>query len=126
MYFDPLTPENDREINKLFDSLTSVDPSDPPICNRKITTWGRTLVVPESTSTTAKFNFLDLCGQPLSAADYIEVTRNFGTIFLLNVPQMGLDKKDMVSDIRSSPLFIWAPVARPRGALNWDVVMVAD
>ncbi|KAF8969404.1 AFG1-like ATPase-domain-containing protein [Flammula alnicola] len=72
---------HDREINKIFQALTSEDPNDPPIRNRKLHTWGRTL--------------LDLCGQPLSAADYIEVTKNFGTVFLLNVPKMGIDKKDL-------------------------------
>ncbi|PPQ78115.1 hypothetical protein CVT24_006416 [Panaeolus cyanescens] len=95
VYYHPINPENDREINKLFDSLTSNDPTDPAIANRKLNTWGRTLLVPESTSKIAKFNFMDLCGQPLSAADYLEVTKNFGTVFLLNVPKMALDKKDL-------------------------------
>jgi len=44
----------------------------------------------------AKFSFEDLCGQPLSAADYIEITKNFGTVFVLNIPKMGMDKKDLV------------------------------
>lgn len=41
----------------------------------------------------------------MSAADYLEITKNFGTIFLSDVPKMGLDKKDLVSihtNIRSS------------------------
>ncbi|KAF8663442.1 hypothetical protein AX16_001012 [Volvariella volvacea WC 439] len=96
VYYHPLTSENDREINKLFNTFASADPSDPPVENRALNTWGRLLYVPESTSNVAKFDFMDLCGQPLSAADYIEVTRTFGTIFLLNVPKMGLDKKDLV------------------------------
>ena len=60
-------------------------------------TWGRKILVPESSSTVAKFGFLDLCGKPMSAADYIEITKNFGTIFVTNVPKMGLSQKDMVS-----------------------------
>ncbi|KAF8897798.1 AFG1-like ATPase-domain-containing protein [Infundibulicybe gibba] len=95
VYYHPLTPENNMEINKTFDSLASVDPSDPPIPHRTLNTWGRKLRIPESTSKIAKFKFHDLCGQPLSAADYLEVTKAFGTIFLLDVPKMGLDKKDM-------------------------------
>lgn len=95
VYYHPLTPEHDREINKVFLSLASQDPTDPPIRGRKLTTWGRQLAVPESTSKIAKFDFQDLCGQPLSAADYIKVTETFGTVFLLNVPKMGLDKKDL-------------------------------
>ena len=64
------------------------------IANRELHTWGRTVVVPESTSKVAKFRFEDLCGKPLCAADYIEVTKTFGTVFLLDVPKMGLDLKD--------------------------------
>ncbi|KAI0940112.1 hypothetical protein AcW1_004920 [Taiwanofungus camphoratus] len=94
VYFDPLTPENDAEVEKLFDALTS-DPSDPVQQNRKLTTWGRTISVPESSSTVAKFYFDHLCGMPLSAADYLEITKNFKTIFVLDVPKMGLNQKDM-------------------------------
>ncbi|KAF8076670.1 AFG1-like ATPase-domain-containing protein [Lyophyllum atratum] len=95
VYFDPLTPENHSEINKIFKSFASADPADPPIHNRVLHTWGRKIIVPESTSKVAKFRFHDLCGQPLSAADYIEVTKDFETIFLLDVPKMGMDSKDM-------------------------------
>ncbi|GLB34067.1 putative AFG1-like ATPase [Lyophyllum shimeji] len=94
VYFHPLTPENNCEINKIWSSLTSADPSDPPIRNRVLHTWGRKIIIPESTSRIAKFRFDELCGQPLSAADYIEVTRQFDTIFLLNVPKMGMHDKD--------------------------------
>ena len=31
----------------------------------------------------------------MSAADYIEITKNFGTIFVVDVPKMGLGQKDM-------------------------------
>lgn len=96
VYYDPVSPENSREIDKIFKSLTSADPSDPPIRNRILHTWGREIHVPESTTKIAKFRFHDLCGQPLSAADYLEVTKNFGTLFLLDVPKMGMDSKDMV------------------------------
>ena len=58
--------------------------------------WGREILVPESTDSVAKFNFLDLCGKPMSAADYIEITKNFGTIFVTDVPKMSLSQKDMV------------------------------
>jgi len=83
-------------VDKLFTSLTSGDPSDPVIADRELHTWGRTIMIPESTSKVAKFRFDDLCGKPLSAGDYIEITKTFGTVFLLDVPKMGLDLKDKV------------------------------
>jgi peroxisome-assembly ATPase len=97
VYFHPLTNENDLEIHKIFQALAQDDPRDPPIKSRELKIWGRSLFVPESTSKVAKFRFHDLCGQPLSAADYLEVTNTFGTVFVLDVPKMGLDSKDMVS-----------------------------
>jgi len=93
VYYDPMTPENVSEVNKIFKAFTS-DPSDPVECNRKLTTWGRTLLVPESTKHVARFKFEELCGKPLSAADYIEITKNFGTIFVTDIPKMGLGEKD--------------------------------
>lgn len=95
VYYDPITPENANEINKIFKAYTSQDPNDPPILHRTIESWGRKLVVPESTSSIAKFDFEDLCGQPLSAADYIEFTNKFSTIFVLNIPKMDLNQKDL-------------------------------
>ncbi|KAE9409941.1 AFG1-like ATPase [Gymnopus androsaceus JB14] len=80
VYYDPF-----------YKSMTDNDPS---IKNRQLTIWGRKLTIPESTSKVAKFRFDDLCGKPLSAADYLEVTKTFGTLFVLDVPKMGLDSKD--------------------------------
>jgi peroxisome-assembly ATPase len=111
-----LNEENNREIGKLFHSLTSVDPSDPVVPNRPIKAWGRTLLVPESTSKVAKFTFDELCGKALSAADYLEVTRTFGTVFLLDVPKMGMEKKDLarrfITFIDGASLFA-APFCQP-------------
>ncbi|EMD40492.1 hypothetical protein CERSUDRAFT_44855 [Gelatoporia subvermispora B] len=94
VYYDPLTPDNQAEVEKIFTAFTS-DPSDPVQHNRKLLTWGRTIVIPESSSRVAKFRFDQLCGQPLSAADYIEITKNFETIFVTDVPKLGMEQKDM-------------------------------
>jgi protein AFG1 len=67
------------------------------IKNRPLETWGRKLLIPESTRKVAKFTFMDLCGKPFSVADYLEITKTFGTVFLLDVPKMGMDQKDLVS-----------------------------
>ncbi|KAJ7129365.1 AFG1-like ATPase-domain-containing protein [Mycena epipterygia] len=94
-YHHPLTPETTKKIGSIFDSLTSSHDDDPVVRNRKLHIWGRTLLVPASTSTVAKFTFQELCGSPLSAADYLEITRVFGTVFLLDVCKMGVDRKDL-------------------------------
>ncbi|KAL1946471.1 hypothetical protein VTO73DRAFT_14575 [Trametes versicolor] len=94
VYYDPLTPENQAEFDKLFKAFASHD-NEPITRNRKLHVWGREVAVPHSTRTVAKFGFLDLCGKPMSAADYIEITKTFGTIFVTDVPKMGLSQKDM-------------------------------
>jgi len=91
------------EIHKIFQALAQDDPNDPPVKNRELKIWGRSLGIPESTSKVAKFRFHDLCAQPLSAADYLEVTNTFGTVFVLDVPKMGLDSKDMVCPLGKLP-----------------------
>jgi protein AFG1 len=94
VYFFPLSDDNRRELRKIYEALTS-DPDDMPIRNRPLRIWGRDLIVPESTSNVARFSFKELCGKPLSAADYLEVTRAFRTVFVEDVPKMGVNQKDM-------------------------------
>ncbi|KAJ8455815.1 hypothetical protein ONZ45_g18856 [Pleurotus djamor] len=94
VYYDPLNEDTDTAIQQIFDQFTS-EKSDPPIKDRPLKIWGRTLLVPKSTSNVAWFEFDKLCGQPLSAADYIEVARVFETVFVVGIPKMGLSQKDM-------------------------------
>ncbi|KAJ6539659.1 AFG1-like ATPase [Mycena capillaripes] len=93
-YHYPLSPQTKKTIDSIFDSLTG-HRDDPVVHNRKLHIWGRALLVPASTSNVAKFTFQELCGNPLSAADYLEITRVFGTVFLLDVWKMGVDRKDL-------------------------------
>lgn len=82
-------------MSKLFHSMAESDPvSNVILANRKIPIWGRELVVPESSGSVARFTFADLCNKPLSAADYIEVTNTFKTVFVEDVPRMGLGERD--------------------------------
>jgi protein AFG1 len=92
VYFTGLNEENEMEIQKVFSALTEQD--GPVVRDRELDIWGRKLKVPESSDNIAKFTFAELCSKPLSAADYLEVTKKFGTVFVLNVPKMGLDQKD--------------------------------
>ena len=96
VYYSPLDHSTRAEVRKLFGSLTA---GQSVVRDRELHTWGRSIVVPESTEQIAQFKFEDLCGNkhPLSAADYLEVTRTFGTIFLMEVPKMDLGMKDLVS-----------------------------
>lgn len=93
VYYHPLTQHNTDEIARIFDAITA---DSTVVQNRQLKIWGRSLTIPESSDRVAKFTFEELCGKPLSAVDYIEITRAFHTIFVLDVPKMDLDQKDMV------------------------------
>lgn len=82
-------------MSKLFHSLAETDTvSSIVVSDRKIPLWGRTLRVPESSGSVARFKFADLCNKPLSAADYLEVTETFGTVFVEDIPRLGLGERD--------------------------------
>jgi peroxisome-assembly ATPase len=81
-------------MEKLFEAMRG---DAPVVKGRQLKVWGRSLTIPESAGKVAKFTFAELCGHALSAVDYIELTRAFNTIFLLDVPKMDLNHKDMVS-----------------------------
>lgn len=75
---------------------------DPVVDSRELSVWGRKLHVPQSTSKVARFPFEKLCGEPLSSADYLEITGNFEVIFVEDMPELGIDRKDAVSTAREA------------------------
>ena len=111
-YYHPLD-QSTSEMSKLFESLTSSDPiSTDVVSNRKIPLWGRHLTVPESSGSIARFTFTDLCDMPLSAADYLEVTQTFETVFVEGIPRMGLSERDQarrfITFIDGEHIQIWS------------------
>lgn len=42
----------------------------------------------------ARFEFDELCKQPLGAADYLTLARHYPTILVDHVPKMGLDERN--------------------------------
>jgi cell division protein ZapE len=55
---------------------------------------GRRLRVPRAAMGVARFFFHDLCEQPLAAADYLRITREFHTIIVDRIPVMGFDQRN--------------------------------
>lgn len=90
VYYHPINSEHRLEFDKLFDAMAGGDIE----LDRRLSVWGRDLIVPASGNGAARFSFDELCGNPLSAADYIEVTKSFGTIFVEDIPLMNMNSKD--------------------------------
>jgi protein AFG1 len=83
-YFYPLNSQTSKSINNIFNMLTR----NRQITKRRLEFLGRSLIVPESCDDIAKFTFQELCCQPLSSADYLELMKYYNTIILTSIPQM--------------------------------------
>ncbi len=92
VYFSSERHEDLREYEKIWAAMTE---EEAVVENRKLKIWGRNLLVPQSTSKVARFTFMQLCGSPKSAADYIEICRRFHTVFIDEVPRMGVNQRDL-------------------------------
>jgi cell division protein ZapE len=55
---------------------------------------GRNVHVPRAFMGVARFSFHDLCEQPLAAADYLRVAREYHTIILGHIPVMTYDNRN--------------------------------
>uniref|UniRef100_A0A2K6EYA3 AFG1-like ATPase n=1 Tax=Propithecus coquereli TaxID=379532 RepID=A0A2K6EYA3_PROCO len=87
------TSEADVEavMDKLFDELAQKqnDLTRPRI----LKVQGRELRLNKACGTVADCTFEELCERPLGASDYLEISKNFDTIFLRNIPQFTLAKR---------------------------------
>ena len=59
-----------------------------------LTVKGHPVHVPKATFGAARFSFHDLCEQPLGAADYLRIAREFHTIVLDHVPVMRYETRN--------------------------------
>ncbi|MGL4489815.1 MAG: cell division protein ZapE [Rhizobiaceae bacterium] len=55
---------------------------------------GHDFHVPKASDAVARFTFDDLCAKPLGAADYIELAKRYGTIFIDHVPTLDFSKRN--------------------------------
>jgi len=55
---------------------------------------GRSVHVPRAAMGVARFGFSDLCEQPLAAADYLQIAREYHTIILDNIPLMSFEARN--------------------------------
>lgn len=91
VYFLSSEPSSARAFDEQWQAATGGEPVQQ---NRKLEVWGRELLVPQSTSTAARFTFHELCGDARSAADYIALCSSYPTIFVGEIPQLSLSMRD--------------------------------
>ncbi len=85
VYLTPLSRETDRAMDMAWARVT--DGAKPK--STTLTVLGRSLPVPKAAHGAARFNFGDLCIEPLAAPDYLEIARHFHTVLIDHIPVMG-------------------------------------
>jgi cell division protein ZapE len=90
VYLTPLGPETDAAMDEDWFKLTGKRACEPTT----LTVLGRALPVPCAAKGVARFSFDDLCLQPLAAADYLAIAREYHTVLIDRIPQMSEQFRD--------------------------------
>ena len=69
--------------------------------------------VPQAVGGVARFTFLDLCGLPLGAADYMALARHFHTVFITSIPAMSMQVRKPHRAWHLPPSFAWSVMIAP-------------
>ncbi|KAI5965884.1 AFG1 [Candida pseudojiufengensis] len=73
------------------------DGSDEKIKNYSLKVWGRQVIVPlSSPPKVAQFTFFELCGTPMSAADYLTLAESFESFIITDIPYLSIDQRNQV------------------------------
>jgi cell division protein ZapE len=77
-------------LDRAFTELTGGAPARP----ERLVVMGRTLAVPRAAESVARFDFAQLCGQPLGAGDYLAIATHYEALVLDDIPRLGPDNHD--------------------------------
>ncbi|KHL25809.1 ATPase [Croceibacterium mercuriale] len=92
----PLGDATTERLRQAFFRMTDYPPEDAehvPSCELEVN-GGRTLHVPKSLKGVGVFSFKRLCVEPRGAADYLAVAREFHTVIIAGIPQLGPETRN--------------------------------
>lgn len=84
VYLTPITADTDNKLEELFTQLSHNEPA----ARDKVIVNGRAFHIDKAARNVAMFTFHSLCVLPVGAADYIELSKNYHTIIIRNIPKM--------------------------------------
>ena len=90
VYYSPSDATADAALARIFSELTD----DMRAESMELEIRKRKLVVPRQACGTAWFEFEELCGRPLGAADYLAIAGRFETIIIAHIPLLGPDQRN--------------------------------
>jgi len=90
VWYVPADGAADRSLDAAWRRLTGGHPG----AEQELPVKGRSIRVPCAAMGVARFSFHDLCEQPLAAADYLRIAREFHTVLLDRIPAMDYDRRN--------------------------------
>lgn len=91
----PLGEPATDQVRQAFYRLTDYAPEDlDHVPSGEVEVGSRHIFVPRSLKGVGVFSFKRLCGQPLGAADYLAIARQYHTIIVVGIPKMGPDERN--------------------------------
>jgi cell division protein ZapE len=91
VWYAPVDEEADAALDMAWQRLTGMFSGEP--C--EIPVKGRVICVPEAAMGIARFTFGQLCEQPLAAAEYLKLAREFHTFVVDHIPVMTYERRDV-------------------------------
>lgn len=89
-YITPCNKENTELIDEKWLQATS---GSPPRSS-ELTVFGRNVHVPLCANGAARFSFKQVCGKPLGPSCYLAIAKAYHTIFLDEIPELSIVRKD--------------------------------
>jgi cell division protein ZapE len=90
VYMSPLGAESDAAMDAAWWRLTDTGRGKPVT----LPVLGRHVAVPQAARGVARFSFAELCEQPLGAADYLAIARDFHTLLIDHIPLLDESARD--------------------------------
>ena len=90
VYMTPLGHQADSAMDAAWRRLTDTPRGKP--CSLAV--LGRKIPVPQAARGVARFDFRDLCAQPLAAADFLAVAQEFHTLLLDHIPELSPENRN--------------------------------
>jgi cell division protein ZapE len=90
VWYVPADAAADAALDAAWQRLARGQPGAPQALRVK----GRSVHVPRAAMGVARFTFHDLCEEPLAAADYLRIAREYHTVILDRIPRMTFDTRN--------------------------------
>ncbi len=90
IYLTPLGAAANAKLDEAFRMLSGGAGGEP----RVLRTQGRDVAVPRAAPGVAMAHFVDWCGTPMGAADFICIAEHFHTVILSEIPRLGPENRD--------------------------------